>query len=150
MTTIVQYVPKWLRARLQKPAPKKPTIVNKKKRQLLPTLPNQTRSGIFSQHDSPAGYRVRLTQALSAAQSAGNTLVLGMPGGFVPLKNGRSGLAPEAPADQPKVNQKRAGGNHPSVDVCIPFEQHRQRSAKPLRRVQLPYGTPLVRATKAR
>ena len=47
MTTIVQHVPKWLRARLQKPTPQKPTIVNKKKRQLLPTLPNQTRSVIF-------------------------------------------------------------------------------------------------------
>jgi hypothetical protein len=58
MTTIVQFVPKWLRARLQKPAQQKPVIVNKKKRQLLPTLPNQTRSVIFSQDDSPAGYRV--------------------------------------------------------------------------------------------
>lgn len=29
-------------------------------------------------------------QSLSAAQSAGNTLVLGVPGGFVPLKNGKS------------------------------------------------------------
>ncbi len=58
MTTIVQFVPKWLRLRLQKPTPQKPVIVNKKKRQLLPTLPNQTRSVIFSQDDSPAGYRV--------------------------------------------------------------------------------------------
>ncbi len=57
MTTIVQFVPKWLRVRLQKPAPQKPTLVNKKKRQLLPTL-NPTRSVIFSQDDSPAGYRV--------------------------------------------------------------------------------------------
>jgi hypothetical protein len=37
-------------------------------------------------------------QSLSAAQTAGNTLVLGMPGGFVPLKNGKSGAAPEPPA----------------------------------------------------
>ena len=58
MTTIVQFVPKWLRARLQKPTPQKPVTVNKKKRQLLPTLPNQTRSVIFSQDNSPAGYRV--------------------------------------------------------------------------------------------
>ena len=58
MTTIVQYVPKWLRARLQKPTPQKPITANKKKRQLLPTLPSQTRSVIFSQDDSPAGYRV--------------------------------------------------------------------------------------------
>ncbi len=58
MTTIVQLVPKWLRARLQKPAAQKPAIVNKKKRQLLPTLPSQKPSVIFSQDDSPAGYRV--------------------------------------------------------------------------------------------
>jgi len=58
MTTIVQFVPKWLRARLQKPTQQKPVIVNKKKRQLLPTLPNQKHSMIFSQDDSPAGYRV--------------------------------------------------------------------------------------------
>jgi len=58
MTTIVQFVPKWLRARLQKSTTQKPTIVNKKKRQPLPTLPKQSRSVIFSQDDSPAGYRV--------------------------------------------------------------------------------------------
>ncbi len=58
MTTIVQLVPKWLRARLEKPTRQKPMIVNKKRRQLLPTLPSQTRSVIFSQDDSPAGYRV--------------------------------------------------------------------------------------------
>ena len=58
MTTIVQFVPKWLRARLQKPTQQKPAIVNKKKRQLLPTLPSQTHSVVFSQDDSPAGYRV--------------------------------------------------------------------------------------------
>ena len=29
---------------------------------------------------------LRLMQSLTAAQNAGNTLVLGMPGGFVPLK----------------------------------------------------------------
>ncbi len=58
MTSIVQFVPKWLRFRLQKPALQKPVIVNKKERQLLPTLPSQTRSVIFSQDDSPAGYRV--------------------------------------------------------------------------------------------
>jgi hypothetical protein len=58
MTTIVQFLPKWLRARLQKPTPQKPTTVNKKQRQLLPTLPSQARSAAFSQDDSPAGYRV--------------------------------------------------------------------------------------------
>ncbi len=58
MTSIVQFVPKWLRARLQKATPQTPAIVNKKKRQLLPTLPSQTHSVVFSQDDSPAGYRV--------------------------------------------------------------------------------------------
>ena len=58
MTTIVQYVPKWLRARLPKPAQPKSKTVSKKDRQVLPTLPRQTRSVIFSQDDSPAGYRV--------------------------------------------------------------------------------------------
>lgn len=48
---------------------------------------------------NPALMNLRLMQSLSAAQSAGNTLVLGMPGGFVPLKNGPSTTAPEAPAD---------------------------------------------------
>jgi len=58
MTTIVQFVPKWLRLRLQKPAQSKSRTVSKKDRQVLPTLSNQTRSVIFSQDDSPAGYRV--------------------------------------------------------------------------------------------
>ena len=58
MTTIVQFVPKWLRARLQKPAQPKSKTLSKKDRQVLPTLPNQSRSVIFSQADSPVGYRV--------------------------------------------------------------------------------------------
>lgn len=48
---------------------------------------------------NPALMNLRLMQSLAAAQTAGNTLVLGMPGGFVPLKNGRSGAAPEAPTE---------------------------------------------------
>jgi regulator of protease activity HflC (stomatin/prohibitin superfamily) len=48
---------------------------------------------------NPALMNLRLMQSLSAAQSAGNTLVLGMPGGFVPLKNGPSARVPEPPAD---------------------------------------------------
>lgn len=48
---------------------------------------------------NPALMNLRLMQSLSAAQAAGNTLVLGMPGGFVPLKNGQSGAAPEPPAE---------------------------------------------------
>jgi regulator of protease activity HflC (stomatin/prohibitin superfamily) len=35
---------------------------------------------------NPALQNLRLMQSLTAAQHAGNTLVLGMPGGFVPLK----------------------------------------------------------------
>jgi regulator of protease activity HflC (stomatin/prohibitin superfamily) len=38
---------------------------------------------------NPALMNLRVMQSLSAAQNAGNTLVLGMPGGFVPLKNGK-------------------------------------------------------------
>jgi len=37
---------------------------------------------------NPALMNLRLMQSLTAAQKAGNTLVLGMPGGFVPLKAG--------------------------------------------------------------
>ena len=48
---------------------------------------------------NPALMNLRLMQSLSAAQMAGNTLVLGIPGGFVPLKNGKAGPAPEAPAE---------------------------------------------------
>src|SRR5438046_5899516 len=45
---------------------------------------------------NPTLMHLRLMQSLTAAQNAGSTLVLGMPGGFVPLKNGKSGPAPEA------------------------------------------------------
>jgi regulator of protease activity HflC (stomatin/prohibitin superfamily) len=48
---------------------------------------------------NPALMNLRLMQSLSAAQMAGNTLVLGMPGGFVPLKNGKSGPHPETPSE---------------------------------------------------
>ena len=37
---------------------------------------------------NPALMNLRLMQSLTAAQHAGNTLVVGMPGGFVPLKPG--------------------------------------------------------------
>ena len=40
---------------------------------------------------NPALMNLRLMQSLTAAQNVGNTLVLGVPGGFVPLKNGKSG-----------------------------------------------------------
>jgi regulator of protease activity HflC (stomatin/prohibitin superfamily) len=38
---------------------------------------------------NPELLNLRLLQSITAAQSAGNTLVLGMPAGFVPMKNGR-------------------------------------------------------------
>ena len=48
---------------------------------------------------NPALMNLRLMQSLSAAQNAGNTLVLGVPG-FVPLKNGKAGSAEQKPEDE--------------------------------------------------
>jgi regulator of protease activity HflC (stomatin/prohibitin superfamily) len=45
---------------------------------------------------NPALMNLRLLQSLTAAQNAGNTLVVGMPGGFVPLKNGKPATSAEA------------------------------------------------------
>ena len=57
--TINQYLPQWLRGRLEKPVPQKIKPVNKKERQLLPTLPNVERPTVRLQDDdSPPGYRV--------------------------------------------------------------------------------------------
>ncbi len=39
--------------------------------------------------NNPALQNLRLLQSISAAGSAGNTLVMGLPAGFVPLKNGK-------------------------------------------------------------
>jgi regulator of protease activity HflC (stomatin/prohibitin superfamily) len=50
---------------------------------------------------NPALMNLRLMQSLSAAQNAGNTLVLGVPGGFVPLKNGK--------AASPETNKEDSG-----------------------------------------
>jgi len=58
MTTIVQYVPKWLRVRRQKHIQPKPPTVSKRDRQVLPMLPKHTRSVLFSQDDNLAGYRL--------------------------------------------------------------------------------------------
>jgi len=44
---------------------------------------------------NPALMNLRMMQSLSAAQNAGSTLVFGMPGGFVPLKNGKPNGASE-------------------------------------------------------
>jgi len=43
---------------------------------------------------NPALMNMRWMQSLTTAQNAGNTLVVGVPGGFVPLKAGKP--APEA------------------------------------------------------
>jgi regulator of protease activity HflC (stomatin/prohibitin superfamily) len=45
---------------------------------------------------NPALMNLRLMQSLATAQNAGSTLVLGVPGGFVPLKNGGTPGASEA------------------------------------------------------
>ena len=47
---------------------------------------------------NPALMNLRLMQSLSAAQNAGNTLVVGVPN-FVPLKNGKTGSAEPKPDD---------------------------------------------------
>jgi regulator of protease activity HflC (stomatin/prohibitin superfamily) len=47
---------------------------------------------------NPALMNLRLMQSLSAAQNAGSTLVLGVPG-FVPLKNGKAGSSADKPED---------------------------------------------------
>jgi uncharacterized membrane protein len=44
---------------------------------------------------------LRLMQSLTAAQNAGNTFVLGLSGGFVPLKNGK----PSPPTTTPAVDE---------------------------------------------
>jgi hypothetical protein len=60
MTTVVQFVPKWLRVRLQKPAQPKSKTLNKKDRQVLPTLPNANRPSIlFSAGERPPGHQLR-------------------------------------------------------------------------------------------
>jgi len=57
-TTTVRSLPKWLRVRLQKPAPQKTRTISLKDRQVLPTLPNWARSAIAFQHNHSAGDRV--------------------------------------------------------------------------------------------
>ncbi len=44
---------------------------------------------------NPALMNLRLMQSLASAQNSGSTLVLGMPGGFVPLKQTKSAAASE-------------------------------------------------------
>jgi hypothetical protein len=60
MTTLVQFVPKWLRQRLQMPTQPKPKTTSKKDRQILPTLPNARRpSPQFQDRERPAGHQLR-------------------------------------------------------------------------------------------
>ena len=47
---------------------------------------------------NPALMNLRLMQSLSAAQNAGNTLVVGVPN-FVPLKNGKTASPENKPED---------------------------------------------------
>ena len=48
---------------------------------------------------NPELLNLRLLQSITAAQSAGNTLVLGMPAGFVPLKNAKGPSRKEEPSE---------------------------------------------------
>jgi regulator of protease activity HflC (stomatin/prohibitin superfamily) len=48
---------------------------------------------------NPALMNLRVLQSLASAQNAGNTLVLGVPGGLVPLKNGKPNTAAEPPVE---------------------------------------------------
>jgi regulator of protease activity HflC (stomatin/prohibitin superfamily) len=48
---------------------------------------------------NPTLMNLRFMQSLSAEQNAGSTLVLRMPRGFVPLKNGKPTRASEPPAE---------------------------------------------------
>ncbi len=49
---------------------------------------------------NPALMNLRLVQSLTAAQGAGNTLVFGMPGGFVPLKPGKNGAKTDTESER--------------------------------------------------
>jgi len=48
---------------------------------------------------NPALMNLRVLQSLATAQSTGNTLVLGMPAGFVPMKNGKASRNTEESGD---------------------------------------------------
>ncbi len=49
---------------------------------------------------NPALMNLRVLQSLATAQNAGNTLVLGMPAGFVPLQNGKPAQPQNEPTDE--------------------------------------------------
>jgi regulator of protease activity HflC (stomatin/prohibitin superfamily) len=50
--------------------------------------------------NNPALHNLRLLQSISAAGAAGNTLVMGVPTGFVPLKNGATRTQSETPPNE--------------------------------------------------
>jgi regulator of protease activity HflC (stomatin/prohibitin superfamily) len=50
--------------------------------------------------DNPALMNLRVLQSLASAQNAGNTLVLGMPAGFVPLNNGKASAPSNTSAEE--------------------------------------------------
>jgi hypothetical protein len=56
---IAQYLPQWLRSRLQKPVPQNRPILSKQDHQVLPTLPRSERPAVVRPGDgeSPAGIR---------------------------------------------------------------------------------------------
>jgi hypothetical protein len=55
---MTQYMPKWLRLRLQKPRQPRPAIVRKKDRQVLPTMHKQSRPADYSRNEIPPGERL--------------------------------------------------------------------------------------------
>jgi len=59
MTTIMQFIPDWLRNRLQRRALRQTANITKKDRQVLPALPKQARPSVAPQDDDgSAGYRL--------------------------------------------------------------------------------------------
>ena len=59
MTTTIQFIPQWLRRRLQKPDSQKATVPGKKDRQILPTVPRPPRpTDQFDDDGAPLRFRV--------------------------------------------------------------------------------------------
>ena len=78
---------------------------------------------------NPALMNLRVLQSLASVQNAGNTLVLGMPAGFVPLKNGKSGSATKR-HDHGR-NVITAGGcesARPHPPMATPFHFRRKKA----------------------
>jgi hypothetical protein len=57
--TITQYLPQWLRSRLEKPVPQERPILSKQDRQVLPALPRSERPAVVlhREGEGPAGIR---------------------------------------------------------------------------------------------